>query len=284
VTALPEPGERDPALGPAGTARTLLFVPGNRAERFTKAASTAADLVVIDLEDAVPDDDKAVARAAACDWLDVDARAAVRVNGTSSHHHPLDVEALAGRPGLLAVLVPMAEEPAAVAALHDRLGPGVEIVPMVETALGLTRALDLAGTPGVSRLAFGHLDFAVDIAASPDPGSMLMARCSLVVASRAAGLPGPVDSVTTSLDDGSAAASDAASVRRLGFTGKLCIHPAQVDAVNSAFTPGAEELDWARRVVAAAAAGGIVRVDGQMVDAPVVRRARSVLARADQDW
>jgi citrate lyase subunit beta / citryl-CoA lyase len=267
---------------PAGTARTLLFVPGNRPERFEKAAATAADLVVVDLQDAVPEDQKEAARAAASGWLRGDARGAVRVNPTASAHHQPDVNALSGLPGLLAVVVPMAEDPAALAALHAHLGPGVEVVALVETALGLSRATEIAGTTGVSRIAFGHLDFAADIAASPDAASMLMARSSLVVASRAAGLPGPVDGVTTALDDSSAAASDAASALALGFTGKLCVHPRQVDPVNAAFSPGSDELAWAHRVVAAASAGGVVRVDGQMVDPPVVRRAQSILGRAGQ--
>lgn len=274
------------APGAAAAARTLLFVPGSRPERFAKAAATAADLVVIDLEDAVTEEEKASARQAAAAWLGAigpaEGRAAVRVNGTRSPHFADDVAALAGLPGLLAVVVPMADDPAALADLHDRLGGDTEVVALVETALGLSRAPDLAAVPGVARLAFGHLDFAADIDAATDDEAMLMARSTLVVASRAAGLSGPVDGVTTALDDPAIAAGDAARARRLGFTGKLCIHPSQVDAVNAAFSPSAEEVAWAQRILEASAAGGAVRVDGHMVDAPVILRAEAILARAQQ--
>jgi citrate lyase subunit beta/citryl-CoA lyase len=297
--------ERPPVRGPATTARTLLFVPGDRPDRFAKAAATAADLVIVDLEDAIPEDGKEAARRLVAYWLGSepvggeppggvlsgdqpsgDGRAAVRVNGTRSVHYQQDVDALAGLPGLLALVVPMADDPAALAALHQQLGSQVEIVALIETALGLVRALELASTPGVSRLAFGHLDFAADIDSSIEDRSMLMARSSLVVTSRAAGLPGPVDGVTTALDDPAAAAADANRARSLGFAGKLCIHPRQVDAVNAAFSPSAEEITWAHRIMAASTARGVARgvarVDGHMVDAPVVLKAQSILARSKE--
>jgi len=264
------------------TARSLLFVPGNRPDRFAKAAATAADLVIVDLEDAVPEDEKTAARDFVTRWLSAGGRCAVRVNGARSVHYQHDVAAVAALPGLQAVVVPMADDPAALAALHQRLGPGVEIVALIETALGVVRALDLASTPGVSRLAFGHLDFAADIGSSIGNEAMLMARSTLVVASRAAGLPGPVDGVTTALDDPAICGADAAQARRLGFTGKLCIHPNQVQTVNAAFSPSPEEVIWARRMVAVSIAGGASRVDGHMVDAPVIRTAQNILARAKE--
>lgn len=261
-------------------ARTLLFVPGNRPERFAKAAATAADVVIVDLEDAVPQDGKTTARAAAIEWLTAGGRFAVRINGTNSVHHQQDVTALAGLPGLQAVVVPMADDPCALTALHRVLGADVEIVALVETALGIVRAVEIASTPGVSRLAFGHLDFAADIDSSTEDEAMLMARSSLVVASRAAGLAGPVDGVTTSLDDPAVSAAAAIRARSLGFTGKLCIHPSQVEVVNAAFSPTVAEIAWARRVIDVSTAGGASRVDGHLVDAPVILKAESTLARA----
>ena len=269
------------APGPAVVARTLLFVPGNQPERFAKAAATAADLVIVDLEEAVPDESKETARETVAQWLSADGRAAVRVNSAKSVHYQQDVTALAGLPGLRAVVVPMADDPAALAVLHKRLGPDVEIVALIETALGLVRAVELASAPGVSRLAFGHLDFAADIDSSIEDEAMLMARSSLVVASKAAGLPGPIDGVTTALDDPAVSGADAARARRLGFAGKLCIHPSQVGAVNAAFTPNVDEIAWAHRIIEASTAGGAVRVDGHMVDAPVIIKARAILARAE---
>ena len=112
--------------------------------------------------------------------------------------------------------------------------------------------------------------------------AMLMARSSLVLASRAAGLPGPVDGVTTDLDDPAVSGAAAARARGLGFAGKLCIHPMQVAAVNAAFGPNAEDLAWAHRIIKASTGGGAVRVDGHMVDAPVIRKARAIVARAKE--
>jgi citrate lyase subunit beta / citryl-CoA lyase len=270
------------APGPAAAARTFLFVPGNQPERFVKAAATAADVVIVDLEDAVPQESKAIARDTVARWLSTGGRAAVRVNGTKSVHYQQDVTALAGLPGLLAVVVPMADDPAALTALHRRLGPEVEIVALIETALGIVRAVDLGSASGVSRLAFGHLDFAADVGSSVEDEAMLMARSALVVASRAAGLPGPVDGPTTALDDPALSGADAARARGLGFAGKLCIHPRQVDVVNLAFTPDKGEITWADHIIDASVAGGAVRLDGQMIDAPVILRARSILARAKE--
>lgn len=269
--------ERAPAA-----ARSWLFVPAARPDRFDKAVASGTDLVILDLEDAVPAEGKAEARAAATAWLSGGGSAAVRINPADSEHHDADVESLVGLAGLRAVLLPMAESVEAVARLRERLGPDVALVPQVETALGVVRAVDLARSPGVVRLAFGHLDFAVDIDAAPEPEPMLHARSALVLASRAAGVAGPVDSVTTDLDDEQATVADAARARALGFTGKLCIHPRQVAAVNAAMSPGEDEVAWARRVLEAGAdaRGGAARVDGQMVDAPVVARAERIMTRA----
>ena len=270
-----------PVLGAVGTARTLLFVPGTTPARFDKAARSAADVVILDLEDAVPEKEKSAARDAVAAWLRDGGRAAVRVNGTTTAHYDRDIAALAGLAGLLAVVVPKADSPDALSALHERLGPGVEIVPLVETAAGLLRVGELARTGGVSRLAFGHLDFAVDIDADTGDEAMLMARSALVVASRAAGLPGPVDGVTTVLDDPAAARDDARRARRLGLTGKLCIHPHQVEVVNAAMNPTEEQVAWARRVLQSGTEGA-ARLHGQMIDAPVIAKAQAIVSRVDE--
>lgn len=263
----------------AASARSWLFVPATRPERFAKATSSGADMVIIDLEDAVPLQDKAGARTAAASWLAAQGVAAVRVNPASSTHHQADIDALVGLPGLRAVVLPMAESAEALARVRERLGPDVSLVPQVETALGIVRGLELAATAGVARLAFGHLDFAVDIDAAPAPEALLHVRSSLVVASRAAGVAGPIDSVTTDLDDEEVARADATRARALGFTGKLCIHPRQVAAVNAAMSPSDEEVAWAEQVLAAGTSGA-ARVAGQMVDAPVVARAERIITRS----
>lgn len=263
-------------------ARSLLFVPGSSPQRFDKAARSGADLVVVDLEDAVAEPDKDSARESVLAWLRDGGRAAVRINAAESHHHDEDVSRLIGLPGLVAVMLPMAADPATLAGLRARLGGDVALIPLIETAAGLVRAVDIGRAPGVVRLAFGHLDFAADVDADTGPEAMLLARSTLVVASRAAGLPGPVDGVTTVLDDPDVVRAEAQRSRRLGFTGKLCVHPRQVGAVNEAMSPDDEEIGWARRVLDAAVSG-VARLDGQMVDAPVIARARAVLSRVHDD-
>ncbi len=260
------------------TARSWLFVPATRPERFDKAVASGADLVILDLEDAVPAHLKAAARSAAVDWLSTGGSAAVRVNSVISDDHTEDLRALSGLPGLAAVMLPMASAPDQLVRVRRHLGESVALIPLIETAEGLLRAVELAAAAGVVRLAFGHLDFAFDIDSAPTLEVLEHARSSLVIASRAGGAAGPIDSVTTILDDPEATRRDAARARELGFTGKLCIHPSQVRVVNEAMSPTTEEIKWARRVLAASRAGA-ARVDGQMVDAPVFARAKRILGR-----
>lgn len=191
-----------------------------------------------------------------------------------------DVSVLAGRRGLRAVMLPKAEDPRVLAEPAGVLGPDTPVVALVETALGLHRAYDLASARCVARLAFGSIDFALDVGAEDAPTPMLFARSSLVVASRAARVAAPVDGVTAVLDDPSVVEAEAATAARLGFGGKFCIHPHQVSAVNAGFSPSEEEVRRARRILAGVADGAVRRLDGQMVDRPVVEGARAVLRRA----
>lgn len=262
------------------TAVTWLFVPGDRPERFAKAAAAGADLVVLDLEDAVAPDVKDTARADVADWLDrAEVLCAVRVNATA----PLldaDLAALAGSAPRL-VMLPKAEDPALVADVVARLPRGSRVVALVETARGVLTAPAVAAVPGVERLAFGSFDLAAELGVDPDHGpAMATARGALVLASAAAGLAAPVDGVTGAVDDAQRLAADVATSRALGFAAKLCIHPRQVPAVAEAFAPSADERAWAERVLAGAGDNGVAVVDGRMIDKPVVDRARRVLATA----
>lgn len=265
------------------TAVTWLFVPGDRPERFAKAAAAGADLVVLDLEDAVAPGVKDTARADVADWLDrAEVLCAVRVNATA----PLldadlaDLAALAGSAPRL-VMLPKAEDPALVADVVARLPRGSRVVALVETARGVLTAPAVAAVPGVERLAFGSFDLAAELGVDPDHGpAMATARGALVLASAAAGLAAPVDGVTGAVDDAQRLAADVATSRALGFAAKLCIHPRQVPAVAEAFAPSADERAWAERVLAGAGDNGVAVVDGRMIDKPVVDRARRVLATA----
>jgi citrate lyase subunit beta / citryl-CoA lyase len=264
--------------------RTYLFVPGDRPERFAKALAGGADAVVLDLEDAVAAAAKDAARAAVAEWLThadpaERARTSVRINDTASPEHAADLAALAG---LSAVMLPKAETPEQVAAVRAALGP-VAVLALVETARGVEQAAAVAAAEGVTRLVFGTLDLALDLDLEIDetPDGLGYAAGRLAVASRMAGLPGPVAGVTPQLDDPARLLADLAWSRRHGFAAKLCIHPAQVEPIHTALAPDAAALDWARRVLAAErATPGAARLDGRMIDRPVVRQAHRTLARA----
>lgn len=274
-------------------ARSLLFVPANRPDRFEKALACGADAVIVDLEDAVAPQAKDEARAALAAWLAARApqsppsgengqRSAgtvgiiVRVNSADTPWFQDDL-ALSGQPGVAAVMLPKAEDADTLAAVR-RAGARA-LVPLIESAVGFARLQAIAGSPGVERLAFGSIDFQVDLGMRGAlEEELLYFRSQLVLGSRLAGLAAPIDGVTTALDDPACLKEDSLRARRLGFGGKLCIHPRQIVAVNESFSPSAEELAWARRVLDAAAASGgaAVAVDGRMVDKPVILRAQAI--------
>ena len=261
--------------------KTFLFVPGNRPERFDKACAAGADAVILDLEDAVAPPGKDAARDAVRRWLEEGGRAWLRVNGTDTPWHDGDL-ALLALSGVVGVLLPKAEHPDELQALSRHMRAGTPLVPLVETALGLWNARELASVAGVQRLAFGSVDFQVDLSIQGDRDELLFARSQLVLASRVAGVLPPVDGVTVGIDDDDILQADVARARRLGFGGKLCIHPRQVPAVQAGFRPSAADLEWARRVIQAADAAGqdAVRVEGKLVDKPVIDRARALLQEA----
>lgn len=269
--------------------RSLLFVPGHRADRFAKALSVGADAVVVDLEDAVPPSAKDEARSAVAAWLDSSPLASfgarpprlfVRINGADSACFDADLS-LVGRPTLDAVMVPKAESRAGLARVRD--AGARALVPLVETAAGFANLREIAGAPGVERLAFGTIDFQVDLgmrdAAEDD---LLPFRLPFVLESRLASIAAPIDGVSTAIDDAERLAQDVHRARRLGFGGKLCIHPRQVAQVNALFAPDETEIAWAKRVLdaAGAAGGAAVAVDGKMVDKPVMLRAEAILREA----
>lgn len=262
--------------------RAWLFVPGHRPERFDKALAAGADRVIVDLEDAVAPADKAAARMALAQWLaSTPARVAIRLNAADSPWFADDL-ALVDAPAVSTVVLPKAEDPQVLAQLAARR-PGLALVPLVESAAGFAALRSLAAVPGVERLAFGHLDFQVDLGmrdAAED--ELLPFRAEIVLASRLARIAPPLDGVTAAIDDAVRLADDVARARRLGFGGKLCIHPKQVAGVRAGFAPGEAEIAWAHRVLSAAqqAGGAAIAVDGKMVDRPVMLRAEAILRDA----
>ncbi|HZX26415.1 MAG TPA: CoA ester lyase [Telluria sp.] len=265
------------------TVRTALFVPGDRGERIPKALASGADGVIVDLEDAVAAGAKAKARQIIREFLDStpDARVLVRINAADTSDHAADL-ALASHPGVAAVLLPKAETAEQVRHVHATCGKPVW--PIVETAVGVLAVPELVRTQGVERLALGTLDLGLDLDLKPGSAggeAMLdQARFSLVLHSRLAQLPSPIDGVYPALADKTGLAEAAARSRAAGMGGMLCIHPSQVDSINAAFSPDPDEVDWARRVVETARhSNGAFSLDGQMVDAPVVERATRILQR-----
>lgn len=254
-----------------------LFVPGDRADRFAKAAAAGPDAVIIDLEDAVAPDAKQTAREMLGESLPViaaDMPVLLRVNATGTQWHEADVAA-AARLQLAAVLLPKAESADDLHRVADRCG--YPVIALIETAVGLHRAVEIAGA--CARIAFGSIDFAADLFMAHTRQSLLAARSALVLAARLAGQPAPIDGVTTAIHDAGLITDDSAHAVELGFAGKLLIHPAQIAPARRGFAPSPDEIDWAARVLAAAAGGAATRVDGAMVDAPVIRRAEQIMAR-----
>jgi citrate lyase subunit beta / citryl-CoA lyase len=267
--------------------RTFLFVPGSRPDRFNKALASGADTVIIDLEDALADNEKTAARDAAATYL-LDQTALVRINGFNTPWFEDDVIGLADTPGLIGVVLPKAESADAIDMLSSRLGAGVQIFPLIETARGLTNAGRIAEQHGVSRLMFGNLDFAFDVGANvhePQCQELLFARSSIVVASRSAGLLGPIDGVQPKVDDDGATFESARRAADLGFSGMLCLHPRQIAIVDEAFAPSEEMVNWANEITRLArnANEGVLRIDGEMIDAPQLARARRILEHYASD-
>lgn len=269
-------------------ARSFLFVPANRPERYAKALASGAGAVIIDLEDAVAPDGKKAARAQLAGGLAAmpvsdRARVLVRINagGTPWHEDDLLLVGRLAKEGLGGVVLPKLETVAELGRVAAATGPVCALLPMLESATGLAALDVLAAGPGVTRLVFGNLDFQADLgmACGPDETELQPVRLALVLASRRAGLAAPVDGVTPGTGDLVQVQRDAERSRRSGFGAKLCIHPAQVAVVNTALGPTAAELDWAQRVVEASRnAVGVTTLDGRMVDAPVLRLAQRTLA------
>jgi citrate lyase subunit beta / citryl-CoA lyase len=285
----------------ATEARSLLFVPGTRSDRFQRAIASGADAVILDLEDSVTPSEKTSARTAVNKWLTAHPQPAVsvvvRVNalGTPWHADDLRMAAAAGCP----VLLPKADTVDSLVAVRSSLPVQCILIALVETARGVGDVAAVCDSRSIDRAAFGSVDLAVELGIDPEGASATLAhaRSALVVASAAAGLPPPLDGVTTAVDDSAQLAADLEDAVSIGFGGKFAIHPRQVAAINHAWTPAPALLSWARRVVAAASANvahrddqsgesaelsvGVTTVDGHMVDLPVITRARRILARAN---
>jgi len=277
----------NPLDTPLGFCSNFLFVPGTSPERFAKALDSGAGGVIIDLEDAVAPEEKETARnAVRAAWPSFTAeqkkRLVIRSNSPGSKFYSADL-ILAQELAVACLLIPKSES------MDEMNGaalvlPNTALIPMIETAIGLDHLREIANANQVIRLALGNLDLQADLGMVCDPQEteLQMARYQIVLASRVAQIAPPVDGVTPSTDDVARIQDDAERAKRMGFGGKLCIHPKQVGIVKTAFMPSEEELAWAHRVIEAdkASKGGAVKLDGRMIDRPVVLLAQRTIAIA----
>ena len=271
--------------------RSLLFVPGNRPDRFAKAAASGADGVVFDLEDSIQPAGKAEARRAIFEFVSVPASTdtvrLVRINSAGSTWIGDDLELVGRLSTIDGVMLPKAETPEQVEAVARSVASRT-VIPFLETARGILNALAIAGADAlVPALCLGAEDLTAQLGVprTVDGDELLLARSQVVLAAAAIGADA-IDTVFTNLTDALLLEQDALRARAIGFRGKLAIHPGQIDVINTVFSPSPADIDRARRLVdayeAAASRGeGVVRWEDQMIDAPVVLRARRVLMLAD---
>lgn len=250
-----------------------LFVPGDRPDRFEKAAASGADAIILDLEDAVAPPAKISARdSLRTDFTDLPV--IIRVNAVGTLWHDADIER-ACELNASAIMLPKSEietvERFASAAT-------LPVIALIETARGIAEARQIASVPSVARLAFGSIDYCADLGCAHIREALLTARSELVLASRLAQIVSPIDGVTTETDNHDLIIADAQYAAGLGFSGKLCIHPRQVESVKRGLSPDQTAIDWARRVLVSG--DGAIAVGGEMVDEPVRIRARQILERA----
>jgi len=276
--------------------RSFLFAPGNHERKVLKVFDCGADNVILDLEDAVAKAEKVATRALVVEALKRprEGGAYVRVNGFHTEFCYGDAVAAVG-PGLDGIILPMVESREQIIAFDWLVGAlererglppgGVDIIPIIETAKGIAnaRAIAAAGTR-VKRMAFGAGDYTLDVNMEWTLGESELehARAEMVVASRAAGLDAPIDTVWVHIKDLEGLASSAKRARQLGFQGKMCIYPPQVERVNAAFTPTETEIAFARRVVAAfekaeREGSSSIQLDGYFIDYPIVYKAQRTL-------
>jgi len=262
---------------------SLLFVPGARPERFAKALATDADMVCIDLEDAVAAADKDNARAAAI--AAIGPRVAIRINGLRTASGLADLLALAAAPVLPElVFVPMVESAEEIRIVASVLGAQAAIVPLVESPRGLAAGVEIARTPGVVAMMFGGGDLSAELGVRLAWEPLAVARGLFVLACAQAGIPA-IDVPFVDLADTGGLAEEAHKACALGFTAKAAIHPAQLDAIHAAMRPDAAAVAEAREAVAAfdAAGGAAVKFKGRMLEAPLMRRYARILATAGND-
>lgn len=269
-------------------AQAALFTPGNRPDRLRKALSGSADIVIADLEDAVGRDDKDSARAAVSEVLrDCSYPVTVRINPVTTEIGQNDIRMISKvlqnkyrTGGNLAVMFPKFEPSESLDRSLGELPSTVPVVGLIETTVGVFTAEELAKLPQVVRLSVGAVDLASEIGCEAGGSPIDFARAAIVLASVGANIAAPLDTPCLSLSDQDTIRRHGQRAVKDGFGGSLCIHPRQIEGIKGAFRPTEAQVEWARKVLAAE--DGASAIDGEMVDAPVMARAKTLLERASE--
>ena len=271
--------------------RSLLFVPADHPDRIKKAASLPADVLILELEDGVSPQNKANARQEAGRMLEVtesgNAEKALRVNRITTMNGLLDLQAMAGWPRKPDLLVLPKVESAAEVRIYESLVEEMscqcEFMALIESARGLTNAVEIVdATDRITALALGAVDLSTELGCKPNWSSMLTFRSLLVAACGIRGIIA-IDSPFLSIGDDEGLLKECERVKEIGFQGKFCIHPAQIETANQVFSPSKEDVEQARKIVEAAdkQSEGVIVVEGRMVDKPVITAARRILRTAE---
>lgn len=259
-------------------ARSWLLVAATQPDTFDAAVESAADVVVLDIEDAVDASRKHDARGDVARWFEGGGSAWVRINDVTSEHWAADLEALRSVPGLRGVMLAKVEQGKQVTDTYQRLGGTVPVVALVESALGIENATEIARAEGAFRLAFGSGDFRRDTGMSADREAMAYPRARLVVASRCGNLPGPIDGPTVGTSHPTLREQSAITVS-MGMTGKLCLSTDQTAVINEVISPTRTDVEWARSFLQDFDARGRIVRDGS--DLPRLGRARKIMQLAE---
>jgi len=257
-------------------ARSWLLVPASHPELFEIAQSSDADAIIIDMEDAVAANDKKQARKDTLAWLNSGHRAWVRINDASSDFWSDDCAALKKADGLEGVMLAKSESSSHIDDTADRLPDGVRILALVETARGVQQVERIANAPSTFRIAFGTGDFKRDTATGEDPLALAYARSQLVIASRAARLPAPIDGPTLDL---AKLPASTAHAKEMGMSGKLCLNHQHAQTINEGLSPSHDDIAWAHGFITAFEASGGKITDGS--DLPRLARAQKIVQQAE---
>jgi citrate lyase subunit beta/citryl-CoA lyase len=253
----------------------LLVNPSREPDLDALLTQTKADQVILDLEDAVAPNEKEAARDRVVDFLNSGSRAWVRINDASSEFWSADCRALADCPGVKGVVLAKTEGGNHMWDTANRLGGDSPVIALIETARGLSRAQDIAAARPCFRIAFGVNDYTLDIGVDQDPLALAYSRSQLVVASRAAHIPGPIDGPTRDPDQ---LAEGVALTRKMGMTGKLALRSSDAETINVGLSPSESDISWAQEFVEQFNSRGGKPKDGS--DLPRLNRAKIILERA----